>query len=84
MTKVANPALATLSNSLLTAQGQGANHKQMESTAPMATLPPDECSFPDRGRGTLATETQALLSDLARVKALFQLRAIAAVIGGGE
>lgn len=29
-------------------------------------------------------ETQSLLSELARVKALFQLRSIAAVIGGGE
>ena len=33
---------------------------------------------------TAEAETRSLLSDLARVKALFQLRAIVAVIGGGE
>lgn len=86
------------SRNSLTAQGQGPTDKCMESIPPVPNPDVFDLARAEGAPGTLANP-QAPLSELARVKALFsaaprgakrevvgmaQVRAIVAVIGGGE
>lgn len=83
MARVARPLPLGLSNSLLTAQGQGSSDMCVESKVNVSKGALPERSAYEGSRGTSANpDTAELLRELARVKVLFQLRTIARVIEG--
>lgn len=67
----------------LTWQGQGPSTLPMESNASLPNAAPDGRSVSDSDAGTLSDSPVAeILRDLARVKVMFQLSTIEAVIRG--